>query len=106
MNRNHTASLRQSCRLNKLAKATSSRRLRSRLLLVILSLGAVLGLHCALGENQRVLAAAQTNMIIALTANNQLLQFTAAAPGAIINTLSVKGLQSGDTLVGIDFRPA
>src|SRR5215813_12962084 len=106
MKRNYTTSLRQSRRSHKLAQATSSRRVRARFLLVILSLGAALGVHCVMGKSERVLAAAQTNMIIALTSNNQLLQFTAAAPGTIINTLSVKGLQSGDTLVGIDFRPA
>jgi hypothetical protein len=52
------------------------------------------------------MAAAQTNTIIALAANNQLLQFSAAAPGAIISTISLTGVQVGDTLVGIDFRPA
>jgi len=59
-----------------------------------------------MGKSERVLAAAPTNTIIALTANNQLLQFNAAAPGAILSTVYVKGLQAGDALVGIDFRPA
>ena len=106
MKRNYTTSICQSRRSHKLAQAIWSRRHRARFLLVILSLGAVLGVHCALGKSERALAAAQTNTIIALTANNQLLQFNAAAPGAIISTLSVKGLQAGDTLAGIDFRPA
>src|SRR5215813_9977357 len=106
MKRNYTTSLRQSRRSHKLAQATSSRRVRARFLLVILSLGAALGVHCVMGKSERVLASAQTNTIIALTANNQLLQFNAAAPGTILSTVSVKGLQAGDALVGIDFRPA
>jgi Domain of unknown function (DUF4394) len=97
MKRNHIASMRQSCGSQTLMRAS---------LLAILSLGAVLGLHWGLWKSERVLASAQTNTIIALTANNQILQFRAAAPGTIISTLSVKGLQAGDTLVGIDYRPA
>src|SRR5262245_11408918 len=106
MKPNRTNSLRQSRRSQKLAQATSSRHFRARFLLVILSLGVVLGVHRGLVKSERVLAAAQTNTIIALTANNQILQFRASAPGMITSTLSVKGLQAGDTLVGIDFRPA
>ena len=106
MKRNCTTSLRQSRSSHTLAQATLTRRFRARFLLTILSLGAVMGIHWGLGKSERVLASAQTNTIIALTANNQILQFSAAAPGTIISTLSVKGLQAGDTLVGIDYRPA
>src|SRR4030095_1279394 len=106
MKRNYTASLPQPGRSQMLAQATTSRRFRARFLLVVLSLGAVLGVHWGLGKSQRVLAAAQTNTVIALTANNQILQFSASAPGTIVSTISVKGLQAGDTLVGIDYRPA
>ncbi|HKQ75574.1 MAG TPA: DUF4394 domain-containing protein [Blastocatellia bacterium] len=106
MKRNCTASLRQSHGSHTLAPATSSGRFRARFLLVILSLGAALCVHWGMGKSERVLAAAQSNTIIALTANNQILQFNSAAPGTIISTLPVKGIQAGDTLVGIDFRPA
>ena len=102
----HTASLRQSRRSHTLARAASSRRFRARFLPVILSLGALLSVHWGQSERARVMAAAQTNFIIALAANNQLLQFSAAAPGTIISATSVTGLQAGDTLIGIDFRPA
>ena len=42
----------------------------------------------------------------AVTINNSLLSFNTAAPGSILNTVSITGLQSGDSIVGIDFRPA
>jgi hypothetical protein len=75
-----------------------------------LSLAAILGAHPGERKNERVLAAAQTpaqtNFMVALAANNQLLQFSASAPGTIISATSVKGLQTGDALVGIDYRPA
>src|SRR5262245_23048451 len=106
MKRNCTASLRQSRKSDTLAHTTPSRRFRARLLLVTLSLGAALGVQWGLMKSESVLAAAQTNTIIALTANNQILQFNAASPGTIISTLSVKGIQASDTLVGIDYRPA
>jgi hypothetical protein len=57
-------------------------------------------------RNGRVLAAAQTDFVVALAANNQLLQFSASAPNAIISATTVKGLNAGDSLVGIDYRPA
>jgi hypothetical protein len=44
--------------------------------------------------------------IYALTAGNQLLTFRSSAPGTITGTLAVTGLQSSETLLGIDFRPA
>jgi hypothetical protein len=52
------------------------------------------------------MAAAQTDFIVALAANNQLLQFSASTPGAIISATSVRGLKAGDFLAGIDYRPA
>jgi len=112
MRPNHTASLRQSRGLRAIAQATLSRSVRTggasvrRFLPVVLSLAAVLCAHMGEWEKERVLAAAQTNFIIALGANNQLLQFSAAAPGAILSATPVTGLQAGDALVGIDFRPA
>ncbi len=41
-----------------------------------------------------------------LTASNQVIQYNANAPESPISTLSVTGLQSGETLMAIDFRPA
>ena len=53
--------------------------------------------------------AAQTSQVEglawALTASNKLISFSTLAPGTITRTLTVTGLQSGETLQGIDFRP-
>jgi hypothetical protein len=42
----------------------------------------------------------------AVTVNNNLLSFNTAVPGTILSTVSITGIQSGDSIVGIDFRPA
>lgn len=44
--------------------------------------------------------------VTGLTASNQLVSFDTAAPGAITSTRGVTGLQAGETLLGIDYRPA
>ena len=109
MKLNHTASLRQSRRSHRFAQANSSRRFRTRFLLVILALAvltATWGGRPGEWRNGRVLAAAQTDFVVALAANNQLLQFSASAPNAIISATTVRGLNAGDSLVGIDYRPA
>jgi hypothetical protein len=41
-----------------------------------------------------------------LTASNKLLSFDRATPGTIRTTATVTGLQAGENLVGIDYRPA
>jgi hypothetical protein len=69
-------------------------------------LTAIWGGHPGEWRNGRVLAAAQTDFVLALAANNQLLQFSASAPSAIISATTVKGLNAGESLVGIDYRPA
>jgi hypothetical protein len=42
----------------------------------------------------------------ALTTTNVLVRFDSATPGTILSTVPVAGLQSGENLLGIDFRPA
>jgi hypothetical protein len=106
MKLNKTASTRQSRRSHTFAQAVSSRRF----LLVMLALAAVItdiwGGRLGEWRNGRVLAAAQANFVVALAANNQLLQFSASAPNSIISATTVTGLKAGDSLVGIDYRPA
>jgi len=41
-----------------------------------------------------------------LTANNQLVKYNANASETVISSVAVTGLQSGENLLGIDFRPA
>ncbi|HEU0184101.1 MAG TPA: DUF4394 domain-containing protein [Blastocatellia bacterium] len=77
-----------------------------RFLLVILAFAVVLGGSPGEWRNVGAQGAAQGNFILALAANNQLLQFSATAPGSIISATSVTGLKTGDSLAGIDYRPA
>ncbi|HXG66635.1 MAG TPA: DUF4394 domain-containing protein [Blastocatellia bacterium] len=44
--------------------------------------------------------------IFALTPNNMLLTFNSDTPGVITRSVTVTGLQPGESLLGIDFRPA
>ena len=44
--------------------------------------------------------------IVALTASNRLLSFDHATSGTITSSVQVTGLQPGERLLGIDFRPA
>ncbi len=43
---------------------------------------------------------------LALTSDNRLLRFAVATPGTLLASTAVTGLTAGDTLVGIDRRPA
>lgn len=44
--------------------------------------------------------------LFALTANGNLIAFNAQTPGTLTRNLTVTGLGAGESLVGIDFRPA
>lgn len=49
---------------------------------------------------------ASAELIIGLTTTNALIRFDSATPGTTFSAVSVSGLQSGETLLGIDYRPA
>ncbi len=52
-------------------------------------------------------ANAQNNQtLFGVTTGNQLVQFNAARPGTLITIGQVTGLQPGENILGIDFRPA
>lgn len=44
--------------------------------------------------------------VFAVTASNLLVSFNSLTPGTILSTVPIFGLQSGESIVGIDFRPA
>ncbi|MCY1035358.1 DUF4394 domain-containing protein [Corallococcus sp. BB11-1] len=44
--------------------------------------------------------------VIALTASNKLVSFERATPGTLVGSVDVTGLDSGESLLGIDYRPA
>lgn len=51
-------------------------------------------------------SAAQAVPVFGITTSNQLVRFDSASPGTINISLSITGLQAGEQIVGIDFRPA
>jgi hypothetical protein len=61
-------------------------------------------LSCCLAIATALSVRAET--IVALTSGNRLLSFDHATPGTITSTLQLTGLQPGETLLGLDFRPA
>jgi hypothetical protein len=53
-----------------------------------------------------VAGAAQAEFVYGLTATNSLVTFDTATPGVFGPSLGVSGLDAGESLLGIDFRPA
>lgn len=45
-------------------------------------------------------------LIYGVTTTNLLISFNSGTPGTILSSVAVTGLQAGETIVGIDFRPA
>ena len=60
----------------------------------------------ALVPGAKPLAAASSASFIGLNDNNQLVRFTNAQPGALQRVTPITGLATGESLLGIDFRPA
>jgi len=107
MKPDHTLSTRK---LHTQSKLSFSRSIRARVITAFLTLAVMgvlsLGLAGRWG-NSPVSAAATANIIFALTSNNQLLRFNAGTPGTLVGAaVPITGLQAGETIVGIDFRPA
>ena len=44
--------------------------------------------------------------LIGLSPNNEIVTFNAASPGSFTSTVAIKGLETGDKIISIDFRPA
>ena len=44
--------------------------------------------------------------VVALTASNKLISFDRATPGSLVGSVNVTGLSAGESLLGIDYRPA
>jgi len=58
-------------------------------------------LRCEMLENRELLST-----IVALTEDGNLLTFDSESPAEVLSTRPITGLQAGDSLVGIDVRPA
>lgn len=57
-------------------------------------------------DSQKVEAVGPDLVFYGVTTSNQLLQYNAKSPGIVDATVAITGLQTGETLLGIDFRPA
>ena len=47
-----------------------------------------------------------SELIYGVTTSNLLISFNSGAPGTILSSVAITGLQAGETILGIDFRPA
>lgn len=45
-------------------------------------------------------------IIVAVTTGNNLVSFSTTSPGTLISSVPITGIQSGESVLGIDFRPA
>lgn len=50
--------------------------------------------------------AIRTETVFAVTAGNKLVSFNSLTPGTILSTATITGLGAGESILGIDFRPA
>src|SRR5215475_13471661 len=53
-----------------------------------------------------VLNQAHAGLITAVTTTDKLLTFDGSAPGTVLSSVGITGLQAGEVLLGIDRRPA
>lgn len=53
-----------------------------------------------------LVGAAQASTVVGLTTDNRLLSFDHLAPGLLFSNVAVSGLGAGESLVGLDLRPA
>jgi Domain of unknown function (DUF4394)/RTX calcium-binding nonapeptide repeat (4 copies) len=65
-----------------------------------------LPLVAAIGLVLACAPSAAAEELIALTTGNQLVRFDSATPGNVSSPMAITGLQAGEQIVGIDFRPA
>jgi hypothetical protein len=67
----------------------------------------LLGLFfCAGSLNANAGVSVQNATIYGVTSGNQLVRFNSASPGALTTVGTISGLQAGEQILGIDFRPA
>jgi uncharacterized protein (TIGR03437 family) len=53
-----------------------------------------------------IAVAVRVETVFALTASNTLISFNSLTPGTILGTTPITGLSAGESVVGMDFRPA
>lgn len=60
---------------------------------------------CACNAKLPTLPAVQGRVVYGLDGNNNLIRFGSMSPGTVTNTFPISGLQIGESILGIDFRP-
>jgi len=66
----------------------------------------VLGLSACGGGGTDIVTSVPVGNTIVVTESGQVASFNRTAPGTQVGTRAISGLQSGETVAGIDFRPA
>lgn len=77
----------------------------SRVRLRLLSLALAIALLVPLQPPSAAQAQVASTLIFAVTTSNTLVRFDRDAPGTILSSTAISGLQGGEGIVGIDFRP-
>lgn len=49
---------------------------------------------------------ARAELIAGVTVSNRLVTFNSSAPGTLLSSIAITGVQPGDSILGIDFRPS
>lgn len=49
--------------------------------------------------------ATRAEPLLGVTTNNRLVSFDSASPGVLVNNVAITGIQTGETILGIDLRP-
>lgn len=90
------------------ASLTAPGGANSSLYTINLSTGAATLVAAIAGAPLRALASEHPNVsrVVALTSANQLVTFAVGTPSATSAPVAITGLQAGETLLGIDVRPA
>ncbi len=92
---------------NAFASVTAPMATSSQLVTINLATGAAtaVGMIGGGAAVRDIAAAPVGGVIFAVDVNNRLLRFNAATPGTIDAMTPITGLQMGETVLGIDFRP-
>lgn len=72
---------------------------------IYLSIGAVI-IFSACSKDEKFTVIKPDQQFFAVTSNNQLMRLNANAVETPISTTSINGLQTGENILAIDFRPA
>jgi len=64
------------------------------------------GLAAAVALVGPMAGSASADLVYGLTTRNQLVSFDSASPGTLLDAHFITGMQGGEEIIGIDFRPA